>query len=91
MKQILLSIFGGALLLCSHAYAQSREVTGKVTSKEDGSALPGVNISLKGTNRGTTTNSDGEYSISASSGATLVFSFIGFIKQEASGRKPDTY
>jgi TonB-linked SusC/RagA family outer membrane protein len=83
MKQILLSIFGGALLLCSHAYAQSREVTGKVTSKEDGSVLPGVNITLRGTNRGTTTNSDGEYSISASSGATLVFSFIGFIKQEA--------
>ncbi|WAC12324.1 carboxypeptidase-like regulatory domain-containing protein [Dyadobacter pollutisoli] len=83
MKQILLSFLGGLLLLCSHANAQSREVTGKVTSKEDGSPLPGVTIFLKGTNRGTTTNSDGEYSISASSGATLVFSFIGFIKHES--------
>jgi TonB-linked SusC/RagA family outer membrane protein len=82
MKQILLSILGGALLLCSHAYAQSREVTGKVTSKEDGSALPGVTVRLAGSNSGTLTDDKGEYSINAKPGQTLLFSFVGFLGQE---------
>ncbi|UON83118.1 TonB-dependent receptor plug domain-containing protein [Dyadobacter chenwenxiniae] len=70
------------MLLTAQVFAQDRAVTGKV-SAEDGSALPGVNISLKGTNRGTTTNAQGEFSINAESNSTLVFSFIGFQTQEA--------
>lgn len=57
-------------------------VTGKVT-ESNGSPLPGVNVSVKGTNLGTITNIDGEYSISLpSEDAVLVFSFIGYNQKE---------
>jgi len=57
-------------------------VTGRITSQENNSALPGVNVVVKGTTTGTTTGADGSYSISAPSGSTLVFSFIGFLSEE---------
>ncbi|MBS1488982.1 MAG: SusC/RagA family TonB-linked outer membrane protein [Bacteroidetes bacterium] len=58
-------------------------VTGKLTSKEDGSALPGVNVVLKGTTNGTASDSEGNFKISVpSSGGILVFSFIGLESQE---------
>jgi TonB-linked SusC/RagA family outer membrane protein len=59
-------------------------VTGQVTSAADGSALPGVSIVVKGTTEGTTTDSDGRYSLDVSPDATLVFSFVGFESQEVS-------
>jgi len=58
-------------------------VTGKVTDA-DGNPLPGVNIVIKGTMTGTITNADGNYSIEVDdANATLVFSFIGYLTQEA--------
>jgi len=66
------------------ANAQEREVKGKVTDNETGENLPGVNIIVKGTTQGTTTDAKGEYSIAVSSNATLVFSFIGYQTLEAS-------
>lgn len=63
--------------------AQERTITGKVTSTEDGSPLPGVSVVLKGTKTGTVTNGDGKYALSfAAKGGTLVFSFIGLTTQE---------
>lgn len=63
--------------------AQERTVTGKVTSQEDGSPLPGVNVVVKGTTTGTATDANGNFSITVPSGeATLVFSFIGLESQE---------
>ncbi len=62
--------------------AQDRTVTGRVTSAEDGSAIPGVNIVVKGTTSGTNTGTDGRYSLSVPANATLVFSFIGLQAQE---------
>ena len=47
-----------------------------------GAVLPGVNILIKGTNDGTATDFDGNYSIEASQGDVLVFSFVGFANQE---------
>ncbi|SEI55690.1 TonB-linked outer membrane protein, SusC/RagA family [Dyadobacter koreensis] len=82
MRKILSSLLGCLLLLGTQVYAQDRSLTGKVTA-EDGSVLPGVNIAVKGTNRGSTTDAKGEYSLSVSQGSTLVFSFIGFQTQEA--------
>lgn len=64
--------------------AQDRVVTGKVTDSGDGSGLPGVSVSVKGTNKGIQTDVNGAYKISVSSNTTLVFSFIGFAKQEVS-------
>ncbi len=68
----------------SSLLAQTRQVTGKVTSSEDGSALPGVSVSLKGTSRGTTTGADGSYKISVGDGAVLVYSFVGYKQQTIS-------
>ena len=82
MSKTLLSLLGCLMLLTGQVFAQDRTVTGRVTA-EDGSILPGVNVTLKGTNRGTTSNGQGDYSIAAESGATLVFSFIGFQTLEA--------
>ncbi len=63
--------------------AQSRTVTGKVASQEDGSGIPGVNVLVKGTTTGAITDADGGYSVSVpGNDATLVFSFIGYITQE---------
>jgi len=58
-------------------------IRGRVTSKENGSPLPGVNVVLKGTNRGTVTDVDGNYQIeSAVSNPTLTYSFIGLQSTE---------
>ncbi len=63
--------------------AQNRTITGKVTSAEDGSAIPGVTVSVKGTTTGTLTDIDGKYSLAVPASAkTLAFSFIGMKLQE---------
>ncbi len=83
MKKILLISFMLLSALINESWAQSRSVTGKVVSKTDGSGLPGVNVILKGTTDGTTTDIDGNYKMSVpSAGGTLVFSFIGMTTQE---------
>lgn len=70
------------LYLCGAAYAQ-QAVRGRVTSKGDGDGLPGVAIQVKGTGTGTVTDIDGNYSLQIpSEGATLLFSFIGYVTQE---------
>ncbi len=62
---------------------QGFEVRGKVTSSEDNAPVPGVNVLIKGTSEGTTTNFDGEYVLMVpASDAVLVFTFIGLIPQE---------
>ncbi len=63
-------------------FAQDRVVTGKVTSADDGSAVPGVNILEKGTSNGTVSDADGNYRINVGANATLVFSFVGYTTQE---------
>lgn len=71
------------MLITSMAWAQTRTVSGKITSKEDGTPLAGVNVVVKGTSNGTTTDADGKYSFSVpDEGGTLVFSFIGLASQE---------
>jgi TonB-dependent starch-binding outer membrane protein SusC len=83
MKKILLSFFIIACVV-GQAYSQGRVISGKVTSTEDGSPLPGVNVLEKGTTNGTVTDADGTFSISTTGdNPVLVFSFIGFSSQEA--------
>ncbi|SMO50473.1 SusC/RagA family TonB-linked outer membrane protein [Gracilimonas mengyeensis] len=58
-------------------------VTGRVTDSESGETLPGVNIVIKGTLNGTTTNLDGEFTLRVpGSNTILVFSYVGFETQE---------
>jgi len=82
MRKTLLIVF--SLVLALTVVAQEREVTGKVTSQEDGSPLPGVNVVLKGTTNGTATDADGRFRLGGipSSGGSLVFSFIGLQSSE---------
>lgn len=61
---------------------QTRNITGKVTSFDEEEGLPGVNVVEKGTNNGTVTNVQGEYSLEVSEGATLVFSSVGYTTEE---------
>ena len=49
---------------------------------ESGMPLPGANILIKGTNRGTQTDFDGLFTIKAEKGQTLVFSYLGFVTKE---------
>ena len=66
------------MLVSSELWAQERTISGKVTSTEDGSPLPGVNVVLKGTTRGSVTDADGIYQVGVpAEGGTLVFTFIG--------------
>ena len=60
------------------AFSQSVTVTGKVVSQDDATPIPGVNVVIKNTSIGTTTDVGGNYTLSAPEDATLVFSFIGF-------------
>ncbi|ELR69423.1 TonB-dependent receptor [Fulvivirga imtechensis AK7] len=82
-KFLLLSFMLTFVFSLGETWAQERTVSGKVTSIEDGSALPGVNVVLKGTTMGTVTDVDGNYSLSVpSEGGTIVFSFIGLATEE---------
>jgi TonB-linked SusC/RagA family outer membrane protein len=78
MRKLLLIISVLFFGLAIQTFAQDRQITGKVTSSEDGSPLPGVSIAVKGTSRGTTTDATGAYKISVGNGASLTFSFVGF-------------
>jgi TonB-dependent starch-binding outer membrane protein SusC len=80
-KQILLSV----LMLLPFAMFAQQTVKGKVLEKSTGQPLPGVNILVKGTTNGTTTDFDGMFSLSVKDkNAVLVFSFLGFKTQEVS-------
>ena len=81
MRRILPVLFVLAGLTLAHG--QERTISGRVTSLEDGSAMPGVNVVLKGTTIGTVTDVDGNYRLSApASGGVLTFSFIGLATEE---------
>ncbi|SDL27875.1 SusC/RagA family TonB-linked outer membrane protein [Siphonobacter aquaeclarae] len=82
MRNILLAAFALLSVLCIPVSAQNRVVSGRVTSADDGAPIPGVNVTVKGTTRGISTNSNGEYQLSVADGATLAFSAIGFVRQE---------
>lgn len=71
-----------AMMSVAPASAKPVTVKGKVTAKEDGSVIIGCSVLIKGTRNGTLTDTDGKYAISANTGDTLVFSYIGCITQE---------
>jgi TonB-linked SusC/RagA family outer membrane protein len=65
-------------------YFQSHTIRGKVTD-EAGTGMPGVNVIVKGTSNGTTTDAEGSYTLNLTTeqaSGTLVFSFIGYTNQE---------
>lgn len=80
LPQFAWKVLALGLFITFHASAQ-KMVTGTVTA-DDNSALPGVNIIVKGTNRGVNTNGEGKFQISAMPENTLVVSFVGYTAQE---------
>ncbi len=83
MRKILFlcfAVFG--VMLSQTVMAQPKTVTGVVVDATTNETLPGVNVTIKGTARGVSTDVNGRYSISVSPGEILVFSFVGYTEQE---------
>src|SRR6202000_769664 len=81
-KQLLKLLFCPLLLLMSFsAFAQRTSVSGKVTD-EKGDPFPGVTITIKGSSNGTNSDVNGKYVISVKSTDVLVFSSVGYARQE---------
>lgn len=79
--KVITALFLFLVLSTTSSFAQ-QSINGLVTDSSDGSPIPGVSVLIKGTTEGTITDFDGKYSLSASKGQTLVFSFIGYTAQE---------
>ncbi|MBL3658701.1 SusC/RagA family TonB-linked outer membrane protein [Fulvivirga sediminis] len=69
------------LVLTQWAFGQST-ITGTVMDEETAQPIPGVNVLIKGTSKGTVTDIDGSFTLEAASDQILIFSFIGYMSQE---------
>jgi TonB-linked SusC/RagA family outer membrane protein len=74
-------LLGICLGTAASVFAQGQTVTGKVTD-EKGEGIPGASVTVKGTQVGTLTTAEGTYSLEAPGSGTLVFSFVGYLKEE---------
>jgi len=81
MKKVLLLLLALCIGVLNNTYAQSRKVTGKVVSADDGQPLPGVSVKIQGTNTGILTDGDGNFSVNAATGQVLSFTYVGFTAQ----------
>lgn len=83
MKRKLLLFLMGTFLFAIQVMAQQITVTGKVTSAEDGSTIPGATVKIKGTTAAAQVDANGMYSITAKKGDVLQFLFLGMnVKEE---------
>ena len=62
-------------------FAQEKTISGTITD-ENSLPLPGVNVIIKGTTTGTQTDFDGNYTVTASTGQVLVYTYVGYKKTE---------
>ena len=76
MEKRLMTVVAGLALSTSMAFAQS-QISGNVTASEDGSPVIGASIKVVGTNTGTVTDIDGNFTLSAPAGAKLEITYIG--------------
>ncbi len=77
------TVFALSFLCVGLLFAQEKTVSGTVTDGATGEALPGANVTVQGTQTGTTTDAQGQYELDVPGpGAVLVFSFIGYQSQE---------
>jgi TonB-dependent starch-binding outer membrane protein SusC len=86
LVKLLLRSIGFVILfaaLSQSLYAQEKTVNGKVTDSKDGSNLPGISVTVKGTAKGTQTKPDGTFSVGVPANATtLLVSSVGYVTQE---------
>lgn len=81
-KKLKFLVAGMLFLFAQNIVAQTQKVTGTVTDAKSGMPLAGVAVIEKGTDHGTMTDFDGNYSIEVPSNATLVFSMLGFVAED---------
>ena len=82
MKKVKLFFTVLALSVCALAYGQNITVKGTVSDASTGEPVPFASLQLKGTMTGTSTDANGEYSISVPTDGILVFSSVGYTTQE---------
>jgi TonB-linked SusC/RagA family outer membrane protein len=82
MKKRSYSWLLGLFLLMVGQSVWAQKVTGVVTAEEDGLPVPGVSVIVKGTTKATITTIDGTYEVAANDGETIVFSLVGYQRQE---------
>ncbi|AFK05257.1 TonB-dependent receptor plug [Emticicia oligotrophica DSM 17448] len=76
------------LFFTTSAVFAQRKITGKVADGESGAGVPGATVQVKGTNKGTSTDANGAYTLDVPAGSTLVFSSIGYLSvEEAVGNR----
>ncbi len=80
MEKRLMTVAAAIAVSTSMAFAQS-QISGKVTSSEDGSPVIGASIKVAGTNTGTVTDIDGNFSLNAPAGSKLEISYIGMVSK----------
>src|SRR5215203_285813 len=71
------------MLVCVFAFAQTRNITGQVTD-ENGNPVPFASVAIKGTNKGTSADANGNFTIAVQTGNVLVFSSTGRTTKEVS-------
>ena len=86
MEKRLMTVVAGLALSTSMAFAQS-QISGKVTASEDGSPVIGASIKVVGTNTGTVTDIDGNFSLNAPAGAKLEITYIGMQRKSVKAGK----
>lgn len=82
MKRKLLLFMLGLFFVSAQLLAQQKTITGKVISAKDKNPLPGVSVKLQGTQIVTSSDSDGIFFINATTGQTLIFTYIGVKTKE---------
>tara|TARA_B100000768_G_scaffold91111_1_gene85271 strand:+ start:566 stop:937 length:372 start_codon:yes stop_codon:yes gene_type:complete len=80
MKKLYLFLFLIGMFTLSIGLVQQKSVSGTILD-ETGGPLPGATVLVDGTNRGVTTDFDGNFSIQASEGETLIVSYVGYADQ----------
>ncbi len=89
LLQLLLTVFliwitttGHTVTMAQNAQPATRTITGTIVSAEDNEPIPGANIVIKGTQKGTTSDLNGNFSIEASEEDLLQISFVGYLMEE---------
>ena len=87
MKKSMYKWLLGLLLVIVGQSVWAQKVSGVVTSDEDGQPIPGVTVIVKGTTKATITTIDGNYEVDANEGETIIFSLVGYLRQEIKASK----
>lgn len=77
-----IATFVTTIFLFAGVYAQQLKVSGVVADSKSQETLPGVNVTVKGTSKGVTTDATGKFSISVAKGSILTFSYLGYTSQD---------